>query len=91
MRPAAPGAIPEGNKAILPRPDEGDPYYEYARYGIATYDTPLSDQQMSEYDLKLLPREDSFDFWRRHLLMVRLANMHKKLWSWPPAHQTSSA
>lgn len=24
MRPAAPGAIPEGNKAILPRPDEGD-------------------------------------------------------------------
>ncbi|EPR6567219.1 hypothetical protein ACU74G_004897, partial [Escherichia coli] len=62
MRPAAPGAIPEGNKAILPRPDEGDPYYEYARYGIATYDTPLSDQQMSEYDLKLLPREDSFDF-----------------------------
>ncbi len=57
-----PGAIPEGNKAILPRPDEGDPYYEYARYGIATYDTPLSDQQMSEYDLKLLPREDSFDF-----------------------------
>ncbi|EOK2531611.1 internal head protein, partial [Escherichia coli] len=59
MRPAAPGAIPEGNKAILPRPDEGDPYYEYARYGIATYDTPLSDQQMSEYDLKLLPREDS--------------------------------
>ncbi|MBB0369596.1 hypothetical protein G7M06_06935 [Escherichia coli] len=62
MRPAAPGAIPEGNKAILPRPDEGDPYYEYARYGIATYDPPLSDQQMSEYDLKLLPREDSFDF-----------------------------
>ncbi len=62
MRPAAPGAIPEGNKAILPRPDEGDPYYEYARYGIVTYDTPLSDQQMSEYDLKLLPREDSFDF-----------------------------
>lgn len=62
MRPAAPGAIPEGNKAILPRPDEGDPYYEYARYGIATYDTPLSDQQMSEYALKLLPREDSFDF-----------------------------
>jgi len=62
MRPAAPGAIPEGNKAILPRPDEGDSYYEYARYGIATYDTPLSDQQMSEYDLKLLPREDSFDF-----------------------------
>ncbi|HHL6154099.1 TPA: hypothetical protein ACQ8GZ_003951 [Escherichia coli] len=62
MRPAAPGAIPEGNKAILPRPDAGDPYYEYARYGIATYDTPLSDQQMSEYDLKLLPREDSFDF-----------------------------
>lgn len=62
MRPAALGAIPEGNKAILPRPDEGDPYYEYARYGIATYDTPLSDQQMSEYDLKLLPREDSFDF-----------------------------
>ncbi|AXI37947.1 Phage protein (plasmid) [Escherichia coli] len=62
MRPAAPGAIPEGNKAILPRPDEGDPYYEYARYGIATYNTPLSDQQMSEYDLKLLPREDSFDF-----------------------------
>lgn len=56
MRPAAPGAIPEGYKAILPRPDEGDPYYEYARYGIATYDTPLSDQQMSEYDLKLLPR-----------------------------------
>ena len=29
---------------------------------LLLYDTPLSDQQMSEYDLKLLPREDSFDF-----------------------------
>ncbi|MGC6746493.1 hypothetical protein ACP0HM_30290 [Escherichia coli] len=32
---------------------------------------------MSEYDLKLLPREDSFDFTAKTLLMVRLANMHK--------------
>ncbi|WP_434059489.1 hypothetical protein [Escherichia coli] len=76
---------------MLPRPDEGDPYYEYARYGIATYDTPLSDQQMSEYDLKLCLARILSTSWRRHLLMVRLANMHKKLWIWPPAHQTSSA
>ncbi|HCZ4695472.1 TPA: hypothetical protein O3G95_004657, partial [Salmonella enterica subsp. enterica serovar Saintpaul str. CFSAN004147] len=50
------------NAGILPRPGKDDPYYAYARHGIITYDEPLSDEQMSNFDLKLLPGEQSFDF-----------------------------
>ncbi len=46
---------------------------------------------MSEYDLKLLPREDSFDFLAKTLTNGPFGKYAQKLWSWPPAHQTSSA
>ncbi|EDR3236100.1 hypothetical protein FB39_004433 [Salmonella enterica subsp. diarizonae] len=62
MRPAGVGAVPADNAGILPRPDSDDPYYDYARHGIITYNEPLSDEQMRNFDLKLLPREESFDF-----------------------------
>lgn len=62
MRPAGVGAVPPDNAGILPRPGKDDPYYAYARHGIITYDEPLSDEQMSNFDLKLLPGEQSFDF-----------------------------
>lgn len=62
MRPAGVGAVPPDNAGILPRPDADDPYYAYARHGIITYDEPLSDEQMRNFDLKLLPGEQSFDF-----------------------------
>ncbi|EHK0699912.1 hypothetical protein ICL29_004037 [Salmonella enterica] len=62
MRPAAPGAVPPDNAGILPRPEADDPYYAYARHGIITYNEPLSDEQMSNFDLKLLPGEQSYDF-----------------------------
>ncbi|EFH6446019.1 hypothetical protein GN264_17700 [Escherichia coli] len=62
MRPAGIGAVPPDNAGILPRPGEDDPYYAYARHGIITYNEPLSDEQMSNFDLKLLPGEQSFDF-----------------------------
>ncbi|HDT4319403.1 TPA: hypothetical protein QHN47_004455 [Klebsiella aerogenes] len=62
MRPAGVGAVPPDNAGILPRPGKDDPYYAYARHGIITYDEPLSDEQMSNFELKLLPGEQSFDF-----------------------------
>ncbi|EJK2447172.1 hypothetical protein NK570_004289, partial [Salmonella enterica] len=31
-------------------------------HGIITYNEPLSDEQMRNFDLKLLPRDESFDF-----------------------------
>ncbi|MDR5523346.1 head protein, partial [Salmonella enterica subsp. enterica serovar Typhimurium] len=57
-RPAAVGAVPEGNKGVLDRPDQADPYYEYARHGIITYDRKLTDKEVSQYELRYLPDDD---------------------------------
>ncbi|MBB7679793.1 head protein [Escherichia coli] len=57
-RPAGVGAVPEGNKAVLDRPDQADPYYEYARHGIITYDRKLTDEEVSQYELLYLPGDD---------------------------------
>ena len=57
-RPAGVGAVPEGNKAVLDRPDQADPYYEYARHGIITYDRKLTDEEVSQYELRYLPDDD---------------------------------
>lgn len=57
-RPAAVGAVPDGNKAVLERPDRADPYYEYARHGIITYDRKLTDEEVSQYELRYLPDDD---------------------------------
>lgn len=57
-RPAAAGAVPDGNKAVLERPDQADPYYEYARHGIITYDRKLTDEEVSKYELRYLPDDD---------------------------------
>ncbi|WGA68636.1 head protein [Escherichia fergusonii] len=57
-RPAAVGAVPDGNKAVLERPDQADPYYEYARHGIITYDRKLTDEEVSQYELRYLPDDD---------------------------------
>lgn len=57
-RPAAVGAVPDGNKAVLERPDQADPYYEYARHGIITYDRKLTDEEVSKYELRYLPDDD---------------------------------
>ncbi|ELU0963751.1 head protein, partial [Shigella boydii] len=52
------GAVPDGNTAVLDRPDQADPYYEYARYGIITYDRKLTDEEVSQYELRYLPDDD---------------------------------
>lgn len=57
-RPAGVGAVPDGNTAVLDRPDQADPYYEYARYGIITYDRKLTDEEVSQYELRYLPDDD---------------------------------
>ncbi|MBS2111296.1 head protein, partial [Salmonella enterica subsp. enterica serovar Typhimurium] len=57
-RPAAVGAVPEGNQGVLDRPDQADPYYEYARHGIITYDRKLTDKEVSQYELRYLPDDD---------------------------------
>lgn len=57
-RPAGVGAVPKGSMAVLERPEQSDPYYEYARHGIITYDRKLSDEEASQYELRYLPTED---------------------------------
>ncbi|EPL8679879.1 hypothetical protein N0P70_005895 [Klebsiella michiganensis] len=59
LRPAAPGAIPKDNMAILPRAENSDidPYYDYTRHGSVTYDHKLSTEEASSYDLMYLPTE----------------------------------
>lgn len=59
-RPAGIGAVPPGQAGLLPRPPESDPYYEYARHGIITYDTALNDEQISQFELLYLPRADEY-------------------------------
>ncbi|WP_431642118.1 head protein [Enterobacter hormaechei] len=59
LRPASLGTIPDGNTAILPRPENADdPYYDYMRHGAVTYDRKLTDEEIKGFDLLYLPGSD---------------------------------
>ncbi|EQB4319555.1 head protein [Enterobacter hormaechei] len=59
LRPASLGTIPDGNTAILPRPENADdPYYDYMRHGAVTYDRKLTDEEIKGFDLLYLPDSD---------------------------------
>lgn len=59
LRPASLGTIPDGNVAILPRPDNtDDPYYDYMRHGAVTYDRRLTEDEIKGFDLLYLPGSD---------------------------------
>ncbi|MBN6242567.1 head protein, partial [Escherichia coli] len=72
-RPAGVGAVPDGNKAVLDRPDQADQYYEYARHGIITYDRKLTDEEVSQYELRYLPDEDELKNMSRELVASSMA------------------
>lgn len=59
-RPAGIGAVPEGQTALLPRPDEGTPYHDYARHGVITYNRQLTDEEIRQFELKYLPSESEY-------------------------------
>lgn len=59
-RPAGIGAVPEGQVGLLPRPDNGSAYYEYARHGIITYNRQLTDEEVRQCELKYLPNDDEY-------------------------------
>lgn len=59
LRPASLGTIPDGNTAILPRPENvDDPYYDYMRHGAVTYNRKLTDEEVKGFDLLYLPGGD---------------------------------
>lgn len=60
-RPAGPATIPEGNTAILPPVSQSEPYGRIARHGFVTYDAPLSDADMTAFELKLIPTHADLD------------------------------
>lgn len=72
-RPAGIGAVPPGQAGVLPRPPESDPYYEYARNGIVTYNTPLSDEQISQFQLLYLPTESEYPDLAKRFASLRMA------------------
>jgi hypothetical protein len=59
-RPAGIGAVPGGQMAVLPRPDEGSAFHEYARHGVITYNRQLSDEEIRQFELKYLPPESEY-------------------------------
>ncbi|WP_241647069.1 hypothetical protein [Rosenbergiella metrosideri] len=70
-RPAGIGAVPDGQIAILPK-DDNDPYSQYARNGVIVYPEKLTDEQMSQYELKYLPTQADYKQYAEQLAQGRL-------------------
>ncbi|WP_168174367.1 head protein [Tatumella sp. OPLPL6] len=70
-RPAGIGAVPDGQIAILPK-DDNDPYSQYARNGVIVYPEKLTDEQMSQYELKYLPTQADYQQYAEQLAQGRL-------------------
>lgn len=71
-RPAGIGAVPDGQIAILPK-DESDPYSQYARNGVIVYPQKLSEEQMSQYELKYLPTQAEYPQYAEQLAQGALS------------------
>ena len=60
-RPAGIGAVPPGFIQTLDQPAQGQPYSNIARNGIIVYDRQLTDKEISDFELKLLPTHADLD------------------------------
>lgn len=54
-RPAGPGTIPEGSVTV--HTEYSGDYSDVSRFGSVTYDTPLTEDEMSQYELIKVPGE----------------------------------
>nr|WP_314431656.1 hypothetical protein [uncultured Pantoea sp.] len=60
-RPAGIGAVPPNFAAVADQPAAGEPYSGVARNGIISYDRPLTDKEIADFELKLIPTHADLD------------------------------
>lgn len=60
-RPAGIGAVPPNFAAVTEQPAAGEPYSGVARNGIISYDRPLTDKEIADFELKLIPTHADLD------------------------------
>lgn len=60
-RPAGIGAVPPNFAAVAEQPAAGEPYSGVARNGIISYDRPLTDKEIADFELKLIPTHADLD------------------------------
>lgn len=60
-RPVGIGAVPPEYALVADQPAEGQPYSGVARNGIISYDRPLTDKEIADFELKLIPMHADLD------------------------------
>jgi len=60
-RPVGIGAVPPEYASVADQPAEGQPYSGFARNGIISYDRPLTDKEIADFELKLIPTHADLD------------------------------
>ena len=60
-RPVGIGAVPPEYASVADKPAEGQPYSGVARNGIISYDRPLTDKEIADFELKLIPTHADLD------------------------------
>jgi len=60
-RPVGIGAVPPEYASVADQPAEGQPYSGVARNGIISYDRPLTDKEIADFELKLIPTHADLD------------------------------
>ncbi|MEO5525710.1 head protein [Citrobacter youngae] len=73
-RPASIGAVPADHTAILDAPEQSDKYGRLARHGFIEYDRKLTEQEASNFELKLIPTEADLDVLAKTVVSDSMAN-----------------
>lgn len=60
-RPVGIGAVPPNYVSVTDQPTAGEPYSGVARNGIIVYDRPLTDKEIADFELKLIPTNADLD------------------------------
>ncbi|MBS6033927.1 MAG: hypothetical protein KIB40_12410 [Pantoea sp.] len=60
-RPVGIGAVPPEYASVEDQPAEGQPYSGVARNGIISYDRPLTEKEIADFELKLIPTHADLD------------------------------
>lgn len=73
-RPASIGAVPADHTAILDVPEQNDKYSRLARHGFIEYDRKLTEQEASNFELKLIPTLADLDELAKTVVTESMAN-----------------
>ena len=73
-RPASIGAVPADHTAILDVPEQSEKYGRLARHGFIEYDRKLTEQEVSNFELKLIPTLADLDVLAKTVVSESMAN-----------------